>query len=153
MPMDVPPVVEGAVLISDSQMEGVEFGDESLNPYDAFRGMKPVAVIQGGVNVYQGRFDIPLASALVEVRSSQEQKQLGHPEEALALAVHAAGLAPQSAIVQGNYADMLAASGLWQEAVDHYQTAEHLARVVRPDLQEDTQHAISSGMATAKAHL
>ena len=59
--MDVPPVIDGTVLISDSDLEGIESGDGELNPYDSFRAMRPSAAIEQGVYAYTGRFSIPLA--------------------------------------------------------------------------------------------
>ena len=41
VPMDVPPVIDGTVLISDGDLEGIEFGQGALNPYDSFRGKQP----------------------------------------------------------------------------------------------------------------
>ncbi len=111
LPMEVPPVIDGAVLISDSDLEGIEFGDGALNPYDSFRGMKPVAVIQDGIDVYQGRFAVPLASALVDVRKSGELNKAGQSKAALDMASQAVALAPGSAIAQLNLADLLAAHG------------------------------------------
>jgi len=81
--MQVPPVIDGTVLISDSDLEGIEFGDGVLNPYDGFRGIKPTAVIQHGVYVYSGRFPVPLAAALVEAHEAQKLAGEGRLKEAL----------------------------------------------------------------------
>ncbi len=154
LPMEVPPIVSGTVLISDSNLEGVISGDGSLNPYDQFRGLTPVASIQYGVNVYQGTFSIPLASALVQARRSAELDRSGKPAEALAAARSAAALAPDSAIVQLNLADILAAHSLWSDALFHYEAADHLARTIRPDLQqEDPGPRIATGLAATRDHL
>ncbi len=154
LPMEVPPVIEGTVLLSDSVLEDVEFGDGPLNPYDSFRGLKPVAVIQGGVDVYRGRFAVPLASALVEVRRSGELAKAGQGDAALRLGMDAVRLAPGSAIVQLNAAERLANAGRWGEALDRYIVADDLVKTVRPELEEGyLQPAITEGMAVAKGHL
>lgn len=151
LPMEVPPVIDGTVLISDSDLEGVESGDESLNPYQAFRGMRPTTVIQGGVDVYQGRFAVPLASALVMTRQSQTMAAAGDASGALAVAREATKLAPESGIVELNLADRLAAAGNWKEAVAHYQAAQRLVQAVRPDLQVDEMMpGITKGLAEAE---
>ncbi len=54
LPMNVPPVIEGTVLVSESDLDGVESGDGIVNPLDSFHSVKPVAVLQDGVYVYQG---------------------------------------------------------------------------------------------------
>ncbi len=154
LPMQVPPVIDGTVLISDSDLEGVEFGDGPLNPYDSFRGLHPAAVIEHGVNVYQGRFAVPLASALIDVRTSGELAHAGQLQPALDLATRAATLAPTSAITQLNLAERLAATAQWPEALLHYQTANHLVQTIRPDLEESyLQPAITTGLTSTQTRL
>jgi hypothetical protein len=70
LPMDVPPVIDGTVLISDGDLEGIEFGQGTLNPCDSFRERTPTAVLQGGLFIYDGRFEVPLASALVHAQKA-----------------------------------------------------------------------------------
>ena len=150
LPMTVPPEMDGTVLISDSDLEGIEFGDGELNPYDALRRLKPDAVIQGGVNVYQGRFHLPLASALVQVREAGRLQAAGRLAEALAAADAAARLAPRSATVQLARADALKALGRGAEAQAAYQRARGLVNEVRPDLQAaDLGPRITTGLASA----
>ncbi len=153
MPMQVPPVIDGTVLISDSDLEGVEFGDRQLNPYDSFRALRPVALLQHGVAVYQGQFAVPLAAALVDVRRTGELKATGDLAGALRVAQAAAALAPGSATVQLNLADMLGAAGDWKPALDHYVLADSLARRIRPELEEDLLAPIAAGEAAARGHL
>ncbi len=153
LPMDVPPVIAGTVLISDSVLEGIEFGDGALNPYDSFRGVQPVAVIQHGVDVYQGRFAVPLAAALVEVRTSGELAKAGKREAALHVAQEAVTLAPGSAITQLNVADRLAAGRQWKEALPHYEAADRIVRTVQPDLEgAHLLPKITEGLASARSH-
>jgi tetratricopeptide (TPR) repeat protein len=154
LPMDVPPVIEGTVLISDSDLEGIESGDGPLNWFEPFRGLKPVAVIQQGVYVYRGRFAVPLMSALVDVRKTHDLMKVDQLAAALAVAQEAIALAPDSAFTQLNLADTLSAQGRWSEAVGHYQRAEELARTVRPELEdEDLIPRSKAGMELAQRHL
>ena len=154
LPMDVPPVINGTVLISDSDLEGIEFGDGALNPYEGFRSVKPIAVIQDGIDVYQGRFAIPLASALVDAHRSQDLAKTGQAKAAMKLAVQGVALAPGSAITQLNLAGVLASDGRWPEALSHYEIAEMAATTVKPDLEDSyLRSQITSGLATARSHV
>ena len=136
LPMQVPPVIDGTVLVSDSDLEGIEFGDGALNPYDSFRGMTPTDAIQHGVYVYTGRFAVPLASALVGAHEAQKLAAAGKTNEALERANEAVKLAPDSARVQAALGDVLVAAGNSWEALAHYEVALESARRVRPDLQD-----------------
>src|SRR5688572_24394938 len=49
LPIDVPASIDGPVLISASNLSGVEFGPGSLDPYGQFKLLKPTAVIDNGV--------------------------------------------------------------------------------------------------------
>ncbi len=151
LPMQVPPVIDGTVLISDSDLEGIESGDGPLNWFAPFRAARPVAVIQHGVYVYRGRFAVPLMAALVEVRRSAELAKQGQTETALALAAQAVALAPNSAIAQLNLADLAAAQHRWSQAGAHYRAADSLARAIRPDLQADLLPRITAGLAAVRS--
>ena len=86
------------MLISDSDLEGVESGDGPLNWFEPFRALKPVTTIQHGIYVYQGRFAVPLMSALVDVRRTGDLLEQNQPAAALEMAQGAVALAPDSAI-------------------------------------------------------
>jgi hypothetical protein len=152
LPMDVPPKIHGTVLISESDLEGVESGEGALNPYEQFKRLKPVAILQDGVYVYQGDFAIPLASAWVDVRHSAEFAQKGNLVEALALAQQATTLAPESARTQLQLADVFAQEKQWAAAREHYRLAQQNLAHQRPDLeQEDLGPQIQSGINAALA--
>jgi len=154
LPMDVPPVIDGTILISDSDLEGVESGDGPLNWFEPFRSVKPVATIQEGVYLYQGKFAVPLMSALVDVRKTGDLLNLGQPAAALEMAQQAAKLAPDSAKTQINLADAFATQQRWSEALQHYERAEALARTVRPEFEdEDLLPRSKAGMGVAAGHL
>ncbi|AXC15918.1 hypothetical protein ACPOL_6706 [Acidisarcina polymorpha] len=154
LPMDVPPVIDGTILISDSDLEGVESGDGPLNWFNPFVGLKPAAVIQDGVYVYHGRFAVPLMAALVDVRKTGDLLKAGQADAALATAQEAVKLAPDSAITQLNLADTLILKQQWGEAFDHYQRAGELARTIRPELEdEDMIPRSEKGMELAESHL
>ncbi len=58
---DAPPAIDGPVLISAGNLSGFEFGAGALNPYEQFKYLRPTAVIDYGVFVFDGHFEIPLA--------------------------------------------------------------------------------------------
>jgi hypothetical protein len=154
LPMQVPPVIDGTVLISDGALEGLEFGDGALNPYLQFRGLKPVAVIQDGVDVYQGRFAVPLASALVDVRRAGELEKAGDTAAALTLARQAVALAPGSATTEVTLAELLGTGGQWAEALQHARSADLLDRTVRPALEDaGLLPRIAAILTSAQSHL
>jgi hypothetical protein len=153
LPMAVPPEIDGTVLISESDLDGVESGNGILNPYDFFRQRKPVAILQDGVYVYQGKFAVPLASAWVDIRRSQDLTKAGHTDEALRLAQEAVTLAPDSPRAQLQLADTLAALKEWDEALVHYRLAQTDLLAQRPDLQgEELEPGILTGLKSAASH-
>jgi len=150
LPMTVPPRIEGTVLLSESDLDGVESGDGVINPYDAFQHLQPVAILQDGVYVYQGSFAVPLASAWVDVARSGELLRAGQTDRALQVAQRAATLAPDSPRVQLQLADALAAAHEVQQAADHYRLAQQVLAQQRPDLQgEELGPPIELGLKRA----
>lgn len=136
-PMDVPPVIDGTVLISDGDLEGIEFGEGALNPYDSFRGIKPTTVIEHGLWVYDGRFEVPLASALVQAQKAENLLGAGQKDAALVEARQAEQLAPNAVSVQTAMGDVLDAQGDLVGARMHYEAAIHDAETIEPALQAD----------------
>jgi hypothetical protein len=137
LPMAVPATIDGPVLISDGDLEGIEFGDGPLNPYDVFRGVKPAAALQNGLFVYDGHFAVPLASALVHAQNAENLLGTGEVGEAEREAEIGVGLAPQSVSVQTAVGDVLAREGRKEEALVHYRAALVSATTIEPVLQED----------------
>ena len=142
VPVTTPPVISGTVLISAGDLEGIEFGDGRLNPYEQFWRVKPTAVIQHGVYVFDGTFAVPLAAALVEARDASKLADAGQGnaatlEAAMAKAEDAVRLAPWSGQVQATLGDVLLKEGKKAEALQAYETALGIEESVRPDLQEE----------------
>ena len=137
VPTPTPPVIDGTVLISAGDLEGIEFGDGKLNPYDSFKSVEPTAVIQHGVYVYDGTFAVPLAAALVEANDASKLADAGQVDAALMKARDAVRLAPWSGQVQATLGDVLSKAGKKAEALQAYETALGIEESVRPDLQEE----------------
>ena len=140
--MDVPAEIDGPVLISDSILAGIDYGQGSINPYSQFRDIPPAASIQYGLFIYDGHFQVPLASALVHARHSLTLLAQQQPEQALAEANEAVALTPQSVPGQLALGDSLAALHRPDEARTHYSLALKYAQTIEPELQARSISAI-----------
>jgi hypothetical protein len=134
--IEVPPSVDGPVLISASVLSGYEFGPGPLNPYDQFQRLTPTAVIEHGVFVFDGHFDIPLASALNHVTQAQLSDQAGNLDQALQEAETAVHLAPGSVQSQAELGHILEKLNRKDEARQAFQAALILSSSIRPEFQK-----------------
>lgn len=135
LPIDVPTTINGTVLISASNLSGVEFGPGPLDPYGQFKQLKPTAVIDRGVFVFDGSFEMPLAAAISKVqrvRNLIAEKQL---DQALQEAQAALALAPDSIQTQLAMGDVLREMGQPQQARANYEKALELAKTIEPEFQ------------------
>ncbi len=133
----VPATIEGMVLISEGTLTGFELGSKVLNPYREFQQLKPVAQIQGGVLVFEGKFDIPEAAAWSHVQQSEHLLKKKQPEGALAEAQQAVSIAPDSVKAQMALGDALSALGRKDEAKAAYEKAAVLVKTMEPEAQEE----------------
>jgi hypothetical protein len=134
-PHDVPPAIDGVVLMSAGVLSGFEFGPGALNPYEQFKERKPVDLIDNGVFVYEGHFEIPLAAALSHVQKAGVLMRAKDMAGALAEAQMAEGLAPESAAVNAMMGQALDANGRAAEAGPYYEKALTIAKTVEPRFQ------------------
>jgi 4-amino-4-deoxy-L-arabinose transferase-like glycosyltransferase len=135
-PPDVPPTIHGTVLVSAGVLSGYEFGPGRLNPYAQFQTIRPTAVIEDGVFVFHGRFDISLASALNHVGKVWHLASDNRMDEALAEARAAVAIAPDSVRTQTILGDMLMATHQPGEARLAYQRALALTQSLQPEYQK-----------------
>jgi len=135
LPMDVPRSINGPVLISASNLSGVEFGPGTLDPYARFRLLKPTSVIDRGVFVFDGKFDLPLAAALSKVQKAQNLAQEKQLDQALQEAQAAVALSPDSIHTQLALGDILREMGQPQQARASYEKALQLAKTIEPEFQ------------------
>ncbi|HEX5873226.1 MAG TPA: tetratricopeptide repeat protein, partial [Pyrinomonadaceae bacterium] len=133
--IEVPRSIDGPVLISASNLSGVEFGPGSLNPYGQFKLLEPTAVIDRGVFVFDGKFDVPLAAALSRVQKARSFVQAKQLEQALQEAHAAVALAPDSIHTQLVLGDVLFEMGQPQQARASYEKALELAKTIEPEFQ------------------
>jgi len=145
--IQVPPAVDGPVFISASVLAGWEFGPGPLDPYAQFRELKPVGVIDHSVFVYEGHFEIPLASALGHAQSASSLLDEKKPNEALAEAQTAVALAPNAVSAQMALGDGYEALGLTDEARSAYARALELAKTVEPAFQEGSIFLLEKKLA------
>jgi 4-amino-4-deoxy-L-arabinose transferase-like glycosyltransferase len=135
-PSDTPPAIDGPVLISATVLSGFETGTGPLNPYGKFQNVKPAAVIDYGVFVYQGHFEIPLAAAMSHAQKARALLRAKDATGALSEAQQAEALAPDSAAVNDAMGQALEANGQGDDAVRYYQKALTIAKAVQPEFQQ-----------------
>jgi len=133
--LEVPVSIDGPVLISAATLSGFEFGPGSLNPYEQFQRIAPTTVIQHGVFVFDGHFDIPLAAALSRMQKAGNLLAAQQLEPALTEAQTAVTLAPNSVDAQLMLGDVLAAMGQTEQARAAYEKALVLAKTIEPEFQ------------------
>jgi len=134
-PIEVPTSINGPVLISASNLSGVEFGPGSLDPYGQFKLLKPTAVIDRGVFVFDGKFEMPLAAAISKVQKAQNLAQAKQLDQALQEAQAAVAMAPDSIRTQLALGDILLEMGQPQQARANYEKALELAKTIEPEFQ------------------
>ena len=148
LPMDIPPSIDGPVLVSASNLSGVEFGPGSLDPYGQFKLHKPTAVIDRGVFVFDGKFDVPLVAAISKVQKAQNLAQTKQLDQALQEAQAAVTLAPDSIHTQLALGDILLEMGQPQQARACYEKALELAKTIEPEFQIRSMPGIEEKLAS-----
>src|SRR5260370_517279 len=93
---ETPPVIEGPVFFSHISLTFYESGSTLLSPYSQFMELKPTAVIEDGVFVYDGTFNVPYAAAMDRAVISGTLLEQHQPEQALSEAQAGIALAPDS---------------------------------------------------------
>jgi tetratricopeptide (TPR) repeat protein len=134
-PAEAPPAIDGTVLISAGDLSGYEFGAGPLNPYEQFKHLRPTAVIDYGVFVFDGHFEIPLAAAISHNQKAGHLLDAKLLPEALSEAQQAVALAPDAVRTNAMLGDVLTAMGRAEEARQSYQKALMLAKTVEPEFQ------------------
>jgi 4-amino-4-deoxy-L-arabinose transferase-like glycosyltransferase len=134
-PANAPPSIDGTVLISAGNLSGFEFGEGPLNPYERFKSVKPTAVIDYGVFVYDGHFDIPFAASIGHSQKAEAYLASKNYPEALSEAQQAVALAPNAVQPNALMGDALTALNRPAEAKPYYQKALKLAQTVEPEFQ------------------
>lgn len=137
------------MLISAGDLTGYELGSNVLNPYRDFQSLRPTAVIEHGVFVFDGTFYVPLASALGHVQRAERLRNRGRLNEALVEAQAAVALAPDAMQPQMVLGSVLTAMNQTGEARQAYEKALAIARTMEPGAQKDWVRGIEQKL-TAK---
>ena len=148
-PMEAEPEIEGPVLVSAGTLSGFEFGPGALNPYDQFQKLRPTAVIDHGVFVYDGHFQMPLAAA--KIRMHRARALSGDPVRALAEAEAAVAICPDCVEAQTLLGVMYQERKLPAEARRHWEKALALAQLLEPGYREPWVAPIRARLDAAAA--
>lgn len=132
---DTPAVIDGTILISAGNLSGFEYGPDALNPYAQFKTLKPTAVIQHSVFVFDGHFEIPAAAAVGHQQKAQDLLSESKFEEALVEAQRAVQLSPDAVASNNLLGDVLVALNRKDDARAAYQHALKSAQTIHPDFQ------------------
>lgn len=132
---DAPAAIDGPVLISAGCLSGWEFGPGVLNPYEQFKSLQPTAVIDYGVFVYDGHFEIPLAASIGHAQKAQRLLAAKQLPEALEEGKQALALAPDAVKPNALLGAIYTAMNQPAEGCAYYERALELAKTVEPEFQ------------------
>lgn len=147
--IDTPAIIQGPVLISAATLTGYEFGSNALNPYRQFQQLRPDDVIQDGIFVYGGAFDMRFASALGHVTHAIDLSASKQLEAALVEAQTAVQIDPDELQAQMVLGDTLTALGRKLEAKSAYRNALAIAGRMEPSAVAEWTPQIQGKLALA----
>lgn len=145
--MDIPPVIDGPVLISAGTLSGFEFGSDALNPYRQFMKLQPAAMIQNGVLVFEGRFHVARAAALSHTQKAWNMMGAGQFDHALTETRTAVAIDPDCMEAQDALGDSLMALHHPGEARAAWQSALAIATKLEPGVRESRMRGIERKLA------
>jgi hypothetical protein len=131
----VPSSISGTILISATELEGLLWGPDALNPYEVFKSRRPDAVIGNTVLVYRGTFDVPLLAAYSRAAGAIALLYQRRLPEAITEAQTAVKEGPDSAEIHATLGRILMTAGRTAEGQQELTTALHLAHTIHPDYQ------------------
>ena len=133
---ETPPVIQGPVFFSHIPLTFYEAGSSLLSPYREFMKLKPTAVIEDGVFVYDGTFQVPYVAAFDHTVKSGDLLERHQPEQALVEAEAAVRLAPDYLTALMALGDAETALHKNAEARTTFEKALAIARGMEPTAQE-----------------
>jgi 4-amino-4-deoxy-L-arabinose transferase-like glycosyltransferase len=134
--LDTPPVIQGPVFISHISLTFYESGSSQLSPYREFMKLKPADIIDHGVFVYDGTFQVPYAAAFDHAVRSGDLLRQHQPEQALTEAQAATTLAPDYMLSLMALGDAQKALQKNAEARITFEKALAVAGMMEPTAQE-----------------
>jgi 4-amino-4-deoxy-L-arabinose transferase-like glycosyltransferase len=133
---DTPAAIQGPVFISHIPLTFYESGSSLLSPYREFEKLTPTAVIENGVFVYDGTFEVPYAAAFDRAVKSRDLLEQHQPEQALEAAQAAIAIAPDYMLALMALGDAQKAVQKNAEARITFEKALAIARRMEPTAQE-----------------
>ena len=142
----VPGRINGTVLISAVDADGVLWGPGTLNPYGQFRDGSPAELIGHSVLVYRGEFDVPMVAAESHLSQVAMLLHMGRLDAAQKEVEAALAADPKSPSIQADAGGLLWKMGKVLEAQRAFAAAiEESAR-----LSPDESKAIAGRIAQAQ---
>lgn len=134
--LDVPTTIEGPVLISAGSLTGFELGSNVLNPYAQIQKMTPTTVIDHGVYVFDGTFQIPRAAAMC--RTQRASTLLGERklDDALSMVQSALNVDPEYFSALMTMGDIYSEEKQPEKAAEAYRHALAVAKTMEPSAQK-----------------
>jgi 4-amino-4-deoxy-L-arabinose transferase-like glycosyltransferase len=133
---ETPAVINGPVFFSHISLTFYESGSSVLSPYREFMKLKPTAVIEDGVFVYDGVFNVPYAAAMDRAVISGSLLERHQFDQALSEAQAAIALAPDSLQALMALGDAQEALQKNAEARTTFQRALQQIHLMEPTAQE-----------------
>lgn len=131
----IAPQVKGTVLLSAGDLSGCEWSSDALSPLRGFESRKPDEMIDYGVMVYRGEFDMRDAAALSRTARAKLLLSENKPQEALQEAQEAVAIAPENLLALIMEGDVAAAAGDKDLARKAWSAAVESAKKLEPDAQ------------------
>ena len=136
IPATIDTATDGPLLISAGDLNYFESGSSVLNPYQSLMNVRPSAFIQDGILVFNGRFTLPLATALPHVDRAQALADAHNNPAALKEAILAESLAPNTVQPELILGDTEAAAGNKEAARQAYARAIATINTMDPDARD-----------------
>jgi tetratricopeptide (TPR) repeat protein len=144
---EVPVSLRSTLLVGATEISGQYWEPGDLNPYQAFQGIEPVANIGGSMLVFQGEFDLKLASGMSHWARSWGFAANQQFEQAVSEARAAVALVPRSARAHYTLGHILAQTGQTAEARRELQAALSLTQLSPPGYYSSLLPSIQKDLA------
>lgn len=132
---DTTAVIDGTVLISAGVLSGFEYGPAQLNPYEQFKSVHPVDVLDYSIFIYKGHFDMSYPAALSHANYANKLLMMRDSIAALKEAIRAESLAPESANILATLGNAYEANHENKKALIYFKKALEIAKRVQPEFQ------------------
>jgi hypothetical protein len=147
IPSTIDTAADGPLLISAGDLNYFESGSSVLNPYESLMNVSPSAMIQDGILVFNGRFNLPLAAALPHVDRARSLADAHNNPAALHEAILAESLAPNAVEPELVLGDTEAAAGNKAAAREAYNRAIPTINTMEPDARDQWLATVQKKLA------